>query len=168
MDKVLKRIEKILGDDLSKTVVPKVADMSLTRIQAETRKGNSLVTESKMKAFQERTKYIRRALSKKPVEDGGFRPGAFFRWNKSNLSQTGQLLDSLKADIKKNKITIEPTGSRDPNLNGRDEFSTNKELARDLAERGFVFLGLDGRGVKRIKQMIIDEIRRLRIKAGFR
>src|SRR5690606_18358399 len=122
----------------------------------------------KLKELEDRSKYIRRALSRKPVEEGGFKPGPFFRWDKSNLTQTGQLLDSLKADIKKNKITIEPTGNRDPGLSGRDEFSTNKELARDLAGRGFLFLGLDGTGVKRIKQMIIDEIRRLRLKSGFR
>lgn len=168
MDKVLKRIGKILGEDLTDTVVPKAADMALTRIKAETRKGNSLVTEAKMKPLQKHSKYIRRALSKKPVSEGGFQAGSFFRWNKSNLSQTGQLLESLEIDLDKNKITIAPTGDRDPSLGGGDEFKTNRELARDLAARGFRFLGLDKRGVKRIRQLIIDEIRRLRLRAGFK
>lgn len=167
LDKVFRNIEKVIGQNMADVVLPKVADMSLERIRAETIKGNSLVTEGKMKPLQEHSTYIRRAKSKKPVSEGGFKPGPFFKWKKSNLSQTGQLLESLKAKIKKNLITIEPTGTRDQSL-GESDITTNKELAKDLSSRGFVFLGLDTRGIKRIKQMIIDEIRRLRLKNGFK
>lgn len=166
---VLSRIEKIIGKDLRKKAIKDIADMSLERIKAQTRIGKSLPLGTKLPPLKESTKAIRKWKSKAPVEKGGFRQGQFFKPNKSNLTQTGQLIDSTKAkvNIQAARIVIEPTGSRNPSL-GESDITDNKLLARDLAARGFKYLGLDARGIKRIKQILIDEIRRLRLKAGFK
>jgi hypothetical protein len=81
---------------------------------------------------------------------------------------TGQLLNSIDYSIKAEdkKIVIEPTGAR-------SDGKTNKEVAEELATRktrlaprGRKFLGLDERGFQRIRNLIVEAIRRLALKKG--
>lgn len=166
MDKVIAGISKFLEQDLSKKNED-VGEFVADRLRNETRRGKSLSTETKLPVLRESTKAIREYRSRVGVENGGFVPSPFFKKKKSNLTQTGQLLGSIKYEVKNGKIEVGPTGSRDRSLDAYNEFSTNEELASDLQKRGFKFLGLDKRGRQRIRQMLIREIRRLRIKAGF-
>lgn len=92
----------------------------------------------------------------------------FFKPAKSNLTLTGQLLNSIEYTVKvsERKIIIEPTGSR-------DDGKTNKQVAEELATRstglaprGRKFLGLDERGFQRIRNLIVEAIRRLALKKG--
>lgn len=54
---------------------------------------------------------------------------------KSNLTMTGQLLDSLKGEVNNNQIVIKPTGIRNDGY-------TNREIAEFVEEQGRQFLGL--------------------------
>ena len=110
-------------------------------------------------------------------------PPSFFRSLVSQITQSGQLLDSLKADINQNRgtITVEPTGSRQEIkyvwtktgkpvkfLTDDSPITDNKELASDLKRRGFTFLGMDKKGLKRIRRLVLDEIRRTILKLKLR
>lgn len=164
---IKKKIEKFLVTDLKKKY-DEIGEFAADRIQKETWKGKSLVTESKLPSLKKSTKIQRKHRSKMPVNKGGFQPHRFFKPDKSNVTQTGQMIESVKYKINNDgDIEIAPSGSRSKSLGGGDEFSTNRELAADLQKRGFKFLGLDKRGRQRIRQILIREIRRLRLKAGF-
>jgi hypothetical protein len=92
---------------------------------------------------------------------------------------TGQLMESIvgrmRARLGQIEITVD--GDREPTeirsaktgkliqFNNQDEITTNKGLARKLADNGRTFLGLDEKGVQRIRKMALDEIRR-KIKAS--
>lgn len=78
---------------------------------------------------------------------------------KSNLTVTGQLLDSLtaKIDLKNSEIIIMVSGTRSW---GVDKGKTNQSVANKLARMGYEFLGMDERGIKRIKKIVLDEFRR--------
>lgn len=92
----------------------------------------------------------------------------FFKPSKSNLTLTGQLLSSIDYSVKveDKKIIVEPTGSRD---DGKSNKEVAEELARRktrLAPRGRKFMGLDDRGFQRIRNIIVEAIRRLALKKG--
>jgi hypothetical protein len=87
---------------------------------------------------------------------------------------SGQLLDSLSGQInvQRGTITIGPRGKRVPvkvisrktgkqiKFRNQNEILSNESLAADLASRGFKFLGMDPKGVQRIRRIVLDEIRR--------
>lgn len=176
LDKVLKNIQDVFDRDLVRQgMLEKIRDFAVLRIQAETRKGKDLSRDGKEQdPLSDNTISIRRAVAsgkRGPDKYGGFIPDkTFFRVTKSNLTSTGQLLDSLEGDVDREniQITIGPSGSRDASLQYDNKIRTNIELAKDLAKRGRTFLGLDSTGVVRIKKMVLDEIRRIVVNRGFK
>jgi hypothetical protein len=171
IDSVLKKIENLVTNDLyDSSLLQDIQDFSILRIQAETRKGKSLPYDANQQPLANSTVNIRTQISKgkiKPDNPDWFKPDpTFFKPKKSNLTSTGQMLESLKGSITKSDgtIVVKPTGSRDPSLSNSKEFTTNISLAKDLALRGRKFLGLDALSVKRIRKMVLDEIRRLKKK----
>lgn len=176
IDKVLNKIEELFDKDVrNKELMEEIGDFSVTRIQAETRLGNDLTkqTKSKQPRLADSTIRIRKLVEAGKIKPGNrfyFKPdGTFFQPTKSNLTATGQMLESLDGRVTRvGEVVVEPTGSRDGSLQVDSEFKTNKALARDLADRGRVFLGLDAKGVKRIKKLILDEVRRFKRRRGFK
>lgn len=76
---------------------------------------------------------------------------------KSNLTMTGQMLDALEANVVAGKIviTVEATPRRDS-----EEGLTNKDVAKKVINEGRPFLGLDSKGVDRIRKQAIADLRR--------
>jgi hypothetical protein len=177
---VLKKIEDLLEKDvISKELLSDISDFSVQRVQAETRKGNDLTGSSdiasakKQPDLSQATKNFRRRLLKGTVRETHswwFDPDpTFAKSDKSNLTATGQLLESLRGRItsSKGEVVVSPTGSRDSKRQNDNSIKTNVALAKDLASRGRTFLGLDKLGIKRIRKMILDEIRRFKKRRGF-
>lgn len=81
--------------------------------------------------------------------------GKLFKPNKSNLTFTGQMLESLRgrSNLRNQTVTIFATGTR-------DDGQTNKEVAEHVADQGRPFLGLDLKGIKRIENIIRRDVRR--------
>lgn len=192
IDSVFNAVREIYDDLTTQTSeLDKIGKFARDRIVAETRKGNDLTNNgSKQPALSEGYIGYRRRLGgkekalervaggstkksdlakvasigvKTPIPDS-----SFFSPAKSNLTLTGQLLSSIEYTVKANEktIVIEPTGSR-------DDGKTNKEVAEELSKRktrlapdGRKFLGLDGRGFQRIRNLIVEAIRRLALKKG--
>lgn len=171
--------------------VEKIARFTRDRIVAETRKGNDLTNNgSKQPELSEGYIAWRRTLANRSralerVSEGSQKKkdlglvakitartptpdSTFFSPSRSNLTLTGQLLSSIEYRInpERRSIIIEPTGSR-------DDGKSNKEVAEELATRktrlaprGRKFLGLDDRGFQRIRNLIVEAIRRLALKKG--
>ena len=97
-----------------------------------------------------------KAAQKMSRDQGVPDTGQFFSPARSNLTVTGQYLDSievLKIDKKKAEITIGPTGSR------KDSKLSNAKLAEFLSEGGRAIWGLDATAIRRITLMVKEEIR---------
>jgi hypothetical protein len=89
---------------------------------------------------------------------------AFYREKKSNLTLTGQLLDSLKLFIRRGSLIIRPDGARRPYRTKKGAGKgqpTNDKLAEFLEDKGFYFLGVDDKSLNQIKTISIRFIRRL-------
>jgi len=189
IDSVFNAVRAIY-DDLTtqREELDKIGKFARDRIVAETRKGNDL-TNNGAKQPELSEAYIawrRGVVSARKIEAGVHKTGdfakaarisgqnkiqpdsTFFKPAKSNLTLTGQLLESIEYTVKAEDktIIIEPTGSR-------DDGKTNKEVAEELARRktrlapnGRKFLGLDDRGFQRIRNLIVEAIRRLALKKG--
>jgi hypothetical protein len=129
-----------------KTLV-EIGDFWTKRIQGFTRSGKSLATGERIAALS--AGYIRHRAAYQGPKGNPFAP------NKSNLTLTGQLLNSLKptANYTRQSVTVNATGTRTDGL-------TNDKLAGYVSEQGRPFLGLDEKGRARMIRLIIDDLRR--------
>jgi len=190
IDSVFNAVRSIYEDlTTQRDELDKIAKFARDRIVAETRKGYDLTRNGeKQPELSEPYIAYRRRLSRRFKETGkqvgaglsveqamrnqaidskrGPTPtpdSTFFKPAKSNLTLTGQLLNSIdyKVGHEGKTIIIEPTGVRDDGL-------TNKQVAESLASRKTKrkFLGLDERGFQRIRNLIVEAIRRLALKKG--
>lgn len=192
IDSVFNAVKEIYKDLTSqKDELDKIGQFVKDRIVSEARKGNDLTNEgAKQPELSEGYIGYRRRLGQKAKaadrigQDKGTKKdfervstigiqtpipdGTFFRPSKSNLTLTGQLLNSIEytVDAGKHSIKVEPTGVR-------NDGKTNKEVAQELATRktrlapnGRKFLGLDTRGFERIRNRIVEAIRRIALKKG--
>lgn len=192
MDSVFNAVRAIY-DDLTTQAdeLDKIGQFTRDRIVAETRKGNDLTRSDKQPPLSEGYIGYRRRLgqrvgsldkvasgkgSQRDVvrsmsvnKDTPTPDSSFFSPARSNLTLTGQLLNSIDYEViaSEKKIIIQPTGSR-------NDGKTNLEVATELATRktrlapdGRKFLGLDDNGFKRIRNLIVEAIRRIALNKGF-
>jgi len=174
---VLKAIETVLVDNIRKSdLYEEIGAFTVERVQQETRKGRDLSNEGMpIKETSPATKNIKELIERGVITIQPAKP-LYFRSRVSQITQTGQLLDSLKADIdpRKGQIEVAPHGNRTATkyvwtktsmpvkfLNSGDQIESNQSLANDLSSRGFTLLGIDKKGVKRIRRLVLDEIRRI-------
>jgi hypothetical protein len=101
-----------------------------------------------------------------------------FSPEKSNLTFTGQLIESVKTlaiKVTQRMVVVGPEGKRKPykNKDGSNVGSspkrkgqknagppTNEELGRYVAEQGRLFLFLDDKGKKQLKNIVLKHLRR--------
>jgi hypothetical protein len=163
VNEVLAKISGILKDAAhSQKVLNDSGKFFVERIKAFTRSGKSLALGgSKLRDLADITIEFRKEYKK-----AGGLVHETFRPQKSQLTVTGQMLDAVKYEIDGTKINVFVEGTkRDPNLPAGDK--TNAELAQENADLGRPFLGVDERGLKRMKLMIVEEIRRISRQRGF-
>jgi len=129
--------ELFAGSAERKEMLDEILDFVVRRVRAETR-----------------TKYI--AARERMTANGSVKVDkTFFSPKRSNLTLTGQMLDSLSGLVKSKARSVEVfvEGRRDDGL-------TNQAVAKDLKSMGRTFLGLDEKGRGRIRKIVLDEIRR--------
>ena len=129
----------------------KIGEFMVQRIQSVTRSGKSLVTNSKLAPLAQ--SYIKQRQS---MQKSGKVGSDFFSPGRSNLTLTGQMLDSLdyKVDEQRGSVSVQASGIRS---DGKD----NSKIAQYVTDQGRPFLGLDETGQKRIEQLIQEELRRI-------
>lgn len=182
----LKQVKGLLEDFFkdkiaTKEVLEEVGVFARERIQAFTRSGKSIAGErpTRLKRLSESYKDMRRGAVKFRTINGEVVPfpepderlqevdTQFFDPNFSNLTFTGQMLNALRSvvDVTKRQVSIFVNDDR---RKGKYEKLTNAEVAKHVADQGRPFLGLDQSGVKRVKQLLIENVRRQIIKSGLK
>lgn len=162
--KNLKSVFNAVNRTFEKTVessdlLNNIADFAETRVKQQTRIGKQLPAIDDQGGVAKQPPLSSGYIEfRKRVKEGAskIKPDSqFFRVRKSNLTLTGQLLESVRGRAIKSKrqIVIEPIGKRDDGL-------TNKQVASDLASRGRSFLGLDQTGIRRIRTLVLQVLRR--------
>lgn len=130
LDKIIGRLKKTVKESMSNESMVEVGKFSIGLIVKRTRLGygvnKNLGDRSKLKPLS--AKYIEQRKKS--------RLNQFTKPSRSNLTRTGQMLDSLSFKVTgPGKITIEPTGNR-------DDGKRNKDIAKYNAQRGRVFINL--------------------------
>jgi hypothetical protein len=170
LDRVNDLVDNLLSDKtvFNKEFLKTQAEFIVERIKAFTRSGKTLAKSKKPErlkrlsssyiAVREGAVKFRTINGKKvpfPEPDERLQDvdPEFFEPRLSNLTFTGQLLRSITSSVKNGAISIFVTGTRRDGL-------TNEKVAGYVSEQGRPFIGLDERGIKRIKRNAITEIRK--------
>jgi hypothetical protein len=154
---VFNSVRSIFTDSFERTaMLQKQADFLTNRIKTETRSGKDLTREgARQPALSEGYMRWRRKLRDGKSKSKIVPDANYFRPRTSNLTLTGQLLESVRSKVETRnrlfKIFVE--GKRDDGL-------SNNEVMTDLKKRGRTFLGVDKKGVKRVRKAVVDELRR--------
>lgn len=181
LNEVMASLKDLFENKIADTkILTDAATFTLERIRSFTRSGKSLVTGSKLKPLSESYKDVRRGANKwRTLPDGRKilinEPDEklkevdvnFFDPEYSNLTYTGQLMESLdvKINYQEKSYVIAPN---DKKRRGKYEKLTNKQVAEYVADNGRPFLGIDAKGVDRIKKLIVNNIRKQLIRKGLK
>lgn len=140
----------------SKAFLEKSARFLKNRIQAQTRSGRDLVNDRAQPALSKNYVAYRESVMDGTSGDGVRPDKRFMVPSLSNLTLTGQLLKSMKYELRSRlrRFDIFVSGLR-------KDGSYNSNVAKDLKDRGRVFLGVDENGILRIKKNLLDDFRRL-------
>lgn len=132
--KFIKNIDKAVDESLSKKNMARLAQNSAERIERRTRSGKGVKfhnsNETTLKSLQGSTIGIRKRLEEAGLLDIRTTP------IKSNLTRSGQLLDSIKGLSQRKatgRITFNPT---------RNDSKNNQQIVTELEKGGFNFFKL--------------------------
>lgn len=152
-----KKIEKIrmLIDDLKKTLTSsdfrEVSQVLARQIRIRTRLGYGVESgkQSKLKPL-DTERYV--PLRQKNKSNLSSETTA----KKSNLTATGQMLDSIKQDSNGRNIAVSVSGKRTKELTERRSVNTNSDIARYAKENGRNFF----EATNAEKQLVAREIKK--------
>lgn len=140
-------------------LLKEVGDYTVAQIKGRVR---SMSDDYKMPDLKQNTKHIRRALSK----NGKNETHKTFNKDRSNLTFSGELLDSLTHSANQATgnvtITVEGEHSRAQRKDGSyiGDAKSNKQIAKELAARGFRFLFLSEKVKDVLKYKVTANLRR--------
>ena len=165
IDKVIALLrETFRSASESKKMLDNIGDFVVTRNKFFARTGKSLSNNKapiKLPELQDTSKAQRARIAKKFPE---FISGKFFKAERSNVTLSGQLLNSLNFKIKKKSVVLFFKGKR--KVISPNDLKSNDAVYDNLVDLGFDFLGLDEKGQKRVSKLVLDEFRRT-IKKNF-
>lgn len=144
------RFNKFLREDDWKEEAFETAKKNIV---GQTRLGKDIKSGEKLKKIKKQTEKDKAKWAQKNQAGISFSPG------KSNLTRSGQLLESLKRGKSKTSVEIAPEGTRKP-YKGQTKTITNKKLADYLSEKGFSFMGFNDRLKAQIKSKLLRHLRR--------
>lgn len=114
--------------------IKKYADQSVDIIYKRTKSGKGVTDDQSNAASIKSLKTLSPGYKEQRKTRKG-KKGDFFSPNRSNLTLTGQMLDSIKSKVSDGKITVSLSGTR-------DDGQTNKEVGEFVSENGRPFLNL--------------------------
>ena len=162
--KVLKEVETVLKKTKSnKSTQRQIAEFVVQKILELARRGKTIVTgkvESLPRFSESYLEYRKTEGARKKAKSPFFRPYAKI----SNLTFTGQLLESISFEITQDKIKV---FFKDTSRS--DSKETNAKIYEYLLEKdiGYDILGLDDAGKERIRRIVVDLLRK-EIKSRFK
>lgn len=182
IDRVNKALNEFLNDKIvTKSVMDEIARFITERVRSFTRSGKSIADRSpkRLKRLSESYKDMRRGAVKyrtingrvvvfpEPDEKLNEVDPTFFDPDYSNLTFSGQMLSAIKYSIDLAKRTARIFVD-DTKRKGKYEKLTNAQVADYVADQGRPFMGLDDNGIKRVRQMVIENVRKQIIKSGLK
>ena len=130
------------------------AELAIKNIQGNTRLSKEISTGGKLKKIASSTKKDKEYWAKKNT------PGTSFGTSKSNLTRSGQLLESLERVRDKKKVIVKPNSNIRTPYKGQKKAISNKKLTKYLREKGFIFMGYNDKVKKIILNKLKAKIRR--------
>lgn len=127
-----KQIENIINSKLDKTL-SEVSKLIPIQIKKRTQLGKDL-NNSKIKDIEDSTKAYRKRY--KSNLSSNTTP------NKSNLTATGQLLNSIQCEVKDRQFEISLKDQRKNDLSGKKSKVKNSEIRKFQEDQGRPFFGL--------------------------
>lgn len=171
---LVKGLRTIFKSSLTnKKLFDDIGQFQIDRIKSFSRLGKSLVTGSQFKPLSDG--YVNYRKNFKKANPGNV--GKLFGPAKSNITFTGQLLESLRYISDFGKFTVKvfvPATKRKPLPSTRPDKppivddKTNLEVAKELSDNGREFMGMDTTGKQRIRNMIRSELRRQIARRGLK
>ena len=160
LSKINAKIQDVTTKLENKQLLESVARIAIDDIRGNAREGKPFVEgkESSFPSLETKTEKRRKRLATVNTTDRAYSPA------RSNLTFTGQLLNSLKFSISGLRIKIFPSGTRSPYnyiRGGQSKSVSNKIVAQGLAEKGFKFLGIGEPTERKIRSEIVRTLRRL-------
>ena len=153
---VEKTLEKIVKNE---SLLNEVGEQARTYIIGKTRTRADLSKEgAKQKELAETTVDARKNLEKYNKVD------ASYSAKRSNVTFTGQLLNSITVFVKGGVVTLKPDGNRTAYKTKKGPVKStpdNYTLAKYLQEKDRVFMAIDAKGQEILKQFTIRQIRRV-------
>jgi hypothetical protein len=159
LKKVQDRIDRAVKDTLSRTQLKVIGEEQKNKVKTRTRlgKGVSETTDrlTRLKRLKDSTKETRKRYRGRLHSQTTV--------SKSNLTATGQLLDSLRTRVENNSVIIFLKDRRSTELSGSASTKTNSEVANYAKKGGRNFLELSSSEVnaliRDIRKRILDKIR---------
>lgn len=160
--KGIRELEKLLKKKLDeeirkKSLLDAIGEFAVGRIQSVTRSGKTLAKSDRPKQLKKlkpstiKSRYY--AFARGEVD-----PEYFHSPDTSQLTLTGQLLRALKfksfVSDSKIEIFVDDTSRKE------NSKLSNADVAGYVAKAGRPFLGLDKNGIKRVRRMILTELRK--------
>lgn len=170
-----RKIKSVLTQSADQKTMKAVGEFTLDIVKQEARRGNDY-KGGKFKALSESYKKMRAQKKRKRKYAKGMKPKALrgkvgaknipyvkdyksalhetARPRKSNVTATGQMIESLKVvNPTKESVDILPTGTRSRTVfdGPKGKILTNKKVAEYVAAGGRHFLGVSERAEKKIK-----------------
>lgn len=146
-----------------KTTQQQIAKFVVDRIVALARTGKTAGSGERKdlpKLSKSYRDYRKTQRAQEKAQSPFFKPGS----SKSNLTFTGQLLESISFEITQDKIKV-----FFKNTSRSDSKETNDKIYEYLLEKdiGYSILGLDDAGKERIRRIVVDLLRK-EIKSRFK
>jgi len=141
-----RQLQRLQKEPVSKETVSEIAQATRDEVKARTQKGFGVNTpkgpKTRLKKLSSGYVKQRRGLKKKGILGGAATV------QKSNVSKTGAMLDSMKYSASENEIRIYISGQE------------NVAKAVDLDSQGRVFMNLSKTEFNKVKRAIEDSIRK--------
>jgi len=139
-----KRLQGIVENASSKEVMKEVGEQAVRLIGQQAKLGNDYLTGGKFKPLS--GSYVEKRQRNSSDLHARTRP------RKSNVTATGQMIDSVKVSkIMERSVEVECSGSRSPSAFDSGKL-TNAEVAYYVEKAGRHFLGLSDKSIEKIRK----------------
>lgn len=144
----------------NKQMLTEIGEFAAKRMKGQLRTGKE-PDGTRFKSLSPKTVEQRQRLEKFN------RTGSFYSPRKSNLTFTGQLGDSIKIrEIRKGRVSVGPVGRRRSLRTGpqssarKTRFNTRNEILGAELNKERRFIGIDNKGQRTIKNIVLRVLRR--------
>jgi hypothetical protein len=166
---IAKKIAEVKGALQGRKLLDDVGEQIIKDIKRNTRTGKGFST-SQLNGIKNNKRESLPSLEKSTIKArkyyAKFNPTTqVYKSGRSNLSFSGQLIDSIAYDVKKGRVVVSASGKKRRayrTLKGKVKNTpSNDEIIGYLEKKGFYFLGIDDKTIDKIKTIAKRQIRRL-------